>query len=120
MEKETVLAKIRVTMGFSEATLAWFEEIQNTYLFSWDNVPGDHNDKLKKYLKGNFDIVWAENATIKKSYDGKTIRIITDENSAEIEINEEKEKATLKINDGRTYDLKIKNENGKLNIYQKN
>jgi len=29
MEKETVLAKIRVTMSFSEATLVWLEDIQN-------------------------------------------------------------------------------------------
>lgn len=29
MEKETILAKIRVTMSFSEATLVWFEDIQN-------------------------------------------------------------------------------------------
>ena len=33
MEKETVLAKIRVTMGFSEATLAWLEGIQNTNIW---------------------------------------------------------------------------------------
>jgi hypothetical protein len=33
MEKETVLAKIRVTMGFSEATLAWLEDIQNTNIW---------------------------------------------------------------------------------------
>jgi hypothetical protein len=119
MEKETVLAKIQVTMRFSEATLAWFEEIQNTYLFSWDNVPGNDNERLLRYLKGNFDIVWAENVEIHKSKNGKTIHIFKDENFAEIEINEEKEKATLKINDGRTYDLKVKKENGKLNIYQK-
>ena len=30
MEKETVLAKIRVTMSFSEATLVWLEDIQNS------------------------------------------------------------------------------------------
>lgn len=30
MEKETILAKIRVTMGFSKETLVWLEEVQNT------------------------------------------------------------------------------------------
>lgn len=30
MEKETILAKIRITMGFSKETLVWLEEVQNT------------------------------------------------------------------------------------------
>jgi len=33
MEKETVLAKIRVTMGFSEAALDWLEKIQNSHIW---------------------------------------------------------------------------------------
>jgi hypothetical protein len=33
MEKETVLAKIRVTMGFSKAVLDWLEKIQNTNIW---------------------------------------------------------------------------------------
>ena len=62
---------------------------------------------------------WAEKAKISKSDDCKTILISTDENSAEIKIDEEKEKATLKIGDGRTHDLTVKKENDKLNIYFK-
>jgi hypothetical protein len=52
-----------------------------------------------------------------KSDDGKVICIVKDENSAEIMLDEKKEKATLKISDGRTYDLEVKKENNKLNIY---
>lgn len=33
MEKETVLAKIRVSMGFSEATLDWLEQIKNSNMW---------------------------------------------------------------------------------------
>ena len=62
-------------------------------------------------------IDWAENTEIHKFDDGKTIRIFKDENLAEITINEGKEKATFKISGGRTHDLKVKKENGKLNIY---
>lgn len=29
--EQTVLVRIRVTMGFSQATLAWFKEIQKLY-----------------------------------------------------------------------------------------
>jgi hypothetical protein len=62
-------------------------------------------------------INWAENAEIRKSGDGKVIRIFTDENSVEIMIEEKEEKATLKISDNEIYNLKVKNEDDKLNIY---
>ena len=93
---------------------------EERYLFSWDDVPGDDskNKELLKFLRDDLNVYWAENAEIRKSNDGMTISISNDENSAEIMINEKKEKATLKIRDVITYDLKAKKENGKLNIYE--
>ena len=87
------------------------------YLFSWDNVPGNDSKKLLEFLKDDLDIEWAENAKIFKSDDGKIIHIYKNKNSAKIMIYEKEEKATIKISDGRTHDLKVKTENGKLNIY---
>ena len=92
--------------------------LEEKYLFSWDNVPGTDSEILLRFLRDDLDIGWAENAAIRKSDDGETIRIFKDENSAEIMIEEKKEKATLKISDGGTYDLKVKKEDGKLNIYK--
>ena len=89
------------------------------YLFSWEDVPRGDVDGLLRFLVDDLDIDWAENAEIHKSDDDKTIRIVKDENSAEIKIDEEKEKATLKISDDRSHGLKVKKENGKLNIYNK-
>ena len=89
------------------------------YSFTWDNVPGTDSEILLMFLKDYLHIDWAENAEIHKSTDGKTIRIFKDENSAKITIDEKKEKATLKINDGRIHDLKVKKEHGKLNISPK-
>lgn len=80
------------------------------------NVPGNDSERLLKFLKDDLNIGWAENAEISKSKDGKTLHIFKDENLAEITIDEEKEKATLKISEVRTYDLKVKKENGKLEI----
>ena len=88
------------------------------YLFSWENVPGNDSEKLLRFLRDDLDIVWAENTEICKSHGDKAIRISKDENSAEIIIDEKKEKATLKIGDGRTHDLTVKKESGKLNIYE--
>ncbi|MEA2032397.1 MAG: hypothetical protein U9N41_02310 [Euryarchaeota archaeon] len=89
------------------------------YLFSWNDVPGDNNRLLNFLSDCPYIGWWAKNAEIHKTDDGKTIKIFKDENWAEITIDEEKEKATLKINNGRTQDLKVKKENGKLNIYVK-
>ncbi len=86
-------------------------------MFSWDSVPGDDDEKME-FLMADFDIGWAENSEILKSDDGKTISIFKAEKSAEIIIDEKKEKATLKITDGIIHELKVKKENGKLNIYK--
>jgi hypothetical protein len=85
--------------------------------FSWDNVPGSDIKELLRCLKDYFDIEWTEYVEIKRKInDGKTIQICRGGKSAEIKIDEIMEKATLKISDGRTHDLKVKKENGKLTI----
>jgi hypothetical protein len=91
---------------------------ENSYLFSWSNVPGKDNDELLNYLNDDHGINWVECADICKSDDDKTIRIFKDEKSIEIIINKNEMKAILIISDNRTYDLEIKKENGKLNIYE--
>jgi hypothetical protein len=100
------------------------EELSGRYFFSWDSIPGNDNERLLRYLSDCIGIDWADNdAKIRKSDDVKTIYISKDENSVEILIDEENEKATLtlKISNGITHELnpelKVKNENGKLNIY---
>jgi predicted ATP-binding protein involved in virulence len=93
---------------------------KSKYLFSWEDVSRGDIDRPLRFLVDDLDIDWAENAEIHKSDDGKTIRIFKDENSAVIKIDEEKEKATLKISDDRSYGLKVKKEDGKLNIYTTN
>ena len=101
---------------FLEKSLAVWDEVLK-YLFRWDNIPGNDSERLLRFFMDDLDIGWAGNAEIRKSADGKTIRIFKDENSAEIIIDKKKEKATLKISNNGTYDLWVKEENGKLNIY---
>lgn len=89
----------------------------DVYLFSWDNVPGNDSERLLKFLEDDRGIGWTENAEIYKSDDDKTIRIVKDKNSAEITFDGKK-KATLKISDGETSELKVKKKNGKLDVYR--
>jgi len=86
-------------------------------LFSWDNVPGNDSDKVLEYLMNERDIGWVKSAEIFKSNDSKTIHILKDDNSVEIMIDKNEKKVTLKISDGRIYDLEFKKENDKLKIY---
>jgi len=91
--------------------------VEDKLLFSWDSVPGTDNEKLRRFLKDDFDIEWVESAEIHKS-DDTTISISMNGKSAEIKMDEKKEKAILKIRDGRIHYLKIRTENDKLNIYK--
>ena len=84
---------------------------------NWDNVPGTDSEILRQFLIDDLGIDWAENATINKTDDN--IHIFTSENnSANLTIDVQSETAELEICDGRTLDLKVKEENGKLNIYK--
>lgn len=87
-----------------------FNIAPKNYLFSWNNVPGNDCKRLLKFLSNYFGIEWIENANTCKSYDNKTICISKDENLVKITIDEKKEKATLKINNTETYELKVKKE----------
>ncbi|MEA3324393.1 MAG: hypothetical protein U9Q37_04555 [Euryarchaeota archaeon] len=95
------------------------------YLFSWDNIPIedekniDDEENLLEYLRDDCNIGWTKGAKIRKLRDDKTIRIHKDENLVEIVIDDT-EKATLKVNDSITRNLKIKYVNGKMDIYSEN
>jgi len=113
---------IRSEKNYAKAyhNMGYIYEIKGGYyLFSWDDVPGDYNERLLRILLNDYHIRWAKNAKIWKSPDGKTIRIFKDENSAEIVIDVKEKQATLTTNDCIYSRLKVEKEYGKLNIYKK-
>jgi len=102
------------------------------YVFTWENVPGNEEGRLKRCLRQTFYIGWAEDneTTIVKQDDGKTILVSIDksimiggtaskvEGSVEIALDEEKGEATLKVTNGKTYNLIVKKEDNNLKIYR--
>lgn len=94
------------------------EHLEQLYLFSWNDVPGNDGRRLLSNLKHNYGVSWAEGAEIHKSDNDKTIHILNNENSSEIMIEKKGDKATLTIGEDKTYELEIKKEKGKLNIYE--
>lgn len=94
--------------------------LRKRHLFIWDDVPGNDTEKLLSYLKDECGIEWAEKLCPDDiSKDGETIRIEKDEHSVKISIDEVKEKATIELSDGRTYDTEVKKERGNRYIYRK-
>ena len=88
------------------------------YLFSWDEIPGNDNERLIEFLKQNFNIDWAKIAKIEKVND-KTIKVSNESKSLSLTLDDQKTKVNIEIDDGRTEKLIAKTENGKLNIFDK-
>ncbi len=93
------------------------EELNQEYLFSWDDIKGNANRGLIEFLKKKFGIDWVETAKIEKIDDGMTIRLSFKKNLLSLKLNDDKTKVSLKIDDVRIDEFIAKTENGKLNIY---
>jgi DNA-directed RNA polymerase subunit H (RpoH/RPB5) len=99
-----------------------YELVNRKYLFSWGKVLGDDSKKLLSYLHDDLFIDWARKGRIGKSDDDKIITIEgystikQKEVKITITINENEKEATLKHDGGETVNLKVKKENGELNI----
>jgi transitional endoplasmic reticulum ATPase len=86
-------------------------------VFNWENVPGNDNNRLIKFLTEDLGIDRADNVKITRNETEKIIRVINEARSVEIAFDENKEFATFKFNDGRTYDLNVRKDNGQYIIY---
>jgi len=90
------------------------------YVFCWSKAPGDNDneERLRGFLKSKFDINWIENAEIKRTDDGDAIVLSSGRNSVEVRLSKDLDKATVKVNDGRTCKLGARVERGnKLQLY---
>lgn len=92
----------------------------NQYLFSWDKIPGDDNEKLKEYLNQNFDLEWVKSGKIEKIDGGKAIKVFTENNSVLLRIIYGQTYMRLTI-DNYSYEfpVMVKEEDGMMNIYNK-
>ena len=91
--------------------------VNQTYLFGWDEIPGNNGERFIEFLKDELKIEWAKIENISKIDDGKTIIVSNKEKSLSLKLNDEKTKVNLKIDDGRVDEFTVKTENDKLNIY---
>src|SRR3972149_1946642 len=85
-----------------------------TYLFSWEDIPGNDSEILLDFLKKKYGIDWVKTAKID---DGKIIKVTAEKKYLLLSLNDEKTEVSLLIDDGRIDKFKAKTEHGKLNVY---
>lgn len=91
--------------------------INDEFLFSWDGIPGNDNERLIEFLKKNFGIAWVETSKIEKIENDKTIKVSTETNYLSLKLNDEQDEVNLEIDDVRIDKFVVKIENSKLNIF---
>jgi hypothetical protein len=107
-------------MGFLCTDDGCLRDEEKLYLFSWDNVPGSESEGLIKFLKDDWGFDWVDAAEITKSDENKVIKIRNDKNRALVVLDENEKRATLTINNkSKNLDLRVKRQNGKLNVYKR-
>ena len=90
------------------------------FLFSWDEVPGKHEKRLREFLDKVFGILAIN---IKKVNNGMTIKVneeVYGQSPLSLDLNSEKTEVELKINNRKTAKLCAKLEDGKINVYCRN
>lgn len=89
----------------------------DSYLFSWEEIPGNDSIKLTNYLKSIYDVDWVKTAKISKIDNDKTVIITDGKNRLSLTLNNENTELNLKIGNDKTDEFFVKTENGKKNIY---
>ncbi|NJD77852.1 MAG: hypothetical protein FIB08_12280 [Candidatus Methanoperedens sp.] len=113
--------KLGELLGFKlkQDSFVWFDMPvqEEVFLFAWEEIPGNSNEKLKKLLRESFGTNWVNTAIIDKIDNSKAIKVFTGNNFLYLRLNNEKTKVNLQIDDGGTDEFDAKIENGNLNIY---
>lgn len=88
-------------------------------LFTWEDMPGKNEDKLKEYLKRKFKIPWIYEAIIEKSPDNKSITLKKDMDFIYIRLNDTITEASIIGEEGVVSTLIAKKTGKKIKIYYK-
>lgn len=116
-----VLASLPCNQYYTQRTCREIKE--EKYLFNWDEILEDKSQELRKYptlrkfLMVYVDGDWKK-ATISKT-DRDFFKVSEDKKSVEFRLNKKRDRVTLKVDDNRTYDFVVKEEEGKLNVFKK-
>lgn len=91
------------------------EQINCGYLFNWDEITGNDKVRFLEFLHKNYDIDLVKVEKIEKR-DNSTIKVFIENKVISLKLNKTKSKVNLKISDGRTEYLNLKEDKGKLYV----
>ncbi len=96
-----------------------YGEEKKDYLFTWDEIPGKDTNLLIEFLIKTYDLDWIRKAIIEK-INNEVIKVSLDNKSITLRLIKNKTIAKVRLSFGRTDELIVENENGKLRLYRKN
>ena len=86
------------------------------YLLSWDNVPGDDDGRLRRFLGEEMNVSWADQAAVERS-DDDTITVSSGDDWARIILGRKDDRALVATSDRRTRYLAVREVDGAFDIY---
>jgi hypothetical protein len=84
-------------------------------VFSWNEIPGKDDEKLRKFITQRYNIDWAKTAKIEKP--DESIKVTDGDNFLSLTLCDEDNIVYLEIDDGRTEDFIVKSENHEPKIF---
>ncbi len=103
--------------------------MKNGYLFSWDEIPGKDDEKLREFLRrknisidlASGGVAWVTWANIEKTENDKTIMLSYDIHHLTLSLNNKITKIIIKFDDDSNYelDVNVNIEKGRINIYER-
>ncbi len=88
------------------------------HVFDWGKIPGKDCEKFIEYLSKNFNIDFTKNVNITKANDDNSLIIYSGIHLISLELNSEKNRASLKIDGAATGEFEVKEKkNGKIKIF---
>jgi hypothetical protein len=95
-----------------------FLNIENKYIFNWDEIYGMGNEKLIESLSKIFNVKWIMNEKIEKNEDGRAIKVFAEKRTFSLKLNDKKTELVLEIDNVEIDRFISKMENDKLNVYE--
>ena len=102
-------------ISYTPVTLDWVEP---TYMFSWNEIQGKYNEKLKEFMLQKLGLIdLGRNGKMIK-IDNRTLRMIAGAKSLSLELNDKENEAILNVDNNSSFIKFIaKKDSDKLNIY---
>lgn len=117
---DVVADSVKAYTGMGLPIIATLNLFKDEYLFNWNEIPGNDNERLIEFLTQKFGIDWVKTVKIEKIDNSRTIKLTSQNNFISLNLNYENTKVKLKIDDERIDEFIVKIESGRLNIYKKN